>query len=481
MKSQEEVMQLTSRQRTLIMVPLLLGGFIAILNETILNVAFASLTDSLHVSTATVQWLTTSYMLTIGILVPVTAFLMETYTTKTLYLLAMGLFFVGALFCGVSQSFAMLLAFRILQGAGTGMLLPIMLNTILAIYPPAQRGSATGKCLIAIIVAPALGPTLSGLVLQVAGWRWLFFGMLPFAIFAIVLGSFTLRNVSALSKPRIDIPSVLLSTIGFGGFIFGVSSCVSRGFRDPVVLTALVCGVAGLLLFGYRQLHLDQPMLELRTFQFPLFRLGILILAIAFMVPFALNIILPTYLQEARGITPFHTGLLMLPAGIISAIFTPISGTLYDKLGARRLVVGGFLLTVIALLFLARLSPTVSLPQIIVLHSMVFAGTGLIVTPCQTSMLNLLPKAYHSHGVAIVNTMQQIAAALGSALFIGMMAAGQARFMAEVPGRSVAQRQLATVFGMHEAFTVALILVALALVLSLFFKHDEEASDAIAA
>lgn len=466
----------TIKQRRLIMLPLLIGGFIALLNETLLNVAFPQLISSLHVSTSTVQWLATAYMLIIGISVPVVAFLMETFTTKKLYLAAMALFTIGTVCCGVSQSFTVLLISRMVQGLGTGMLIPIMMNTILAIYPPEKRGAAMGLSLIVVVFAPTIGPTLSGLVLQYLNWHWLFFSVLPFALFAIVIGAINLQNVSSLSKPKIDVLSILLSTIGFGGLIFGICSIESMGFFNAIVIISLICGIGGLILFVTRQLFLKQPMLEMRAFRFPMFSLGTVVLLIAFMIPFSINIILPTYMQSSMGLTPFTAGLAMLPGGIICGIITPLSGRFYDKIGAKPLVIVGFSILTVVMFFLSHITASTSLPTIIVLHILTFLGTSLINTPMQTNTLNQLPRAYNVHGVAITNTVQQISAAFGSSLFIGLMGAIQSNYLKKLKSPDFSQQRAAIISGVDTAFTAALILVVIALMLSLFIKRHGNTS-----
>lgn len=466
-------MNYSKKQRTLIMIPLLIGGFIALLNETLLNVAFPQLTMSLHVTTSTVQWLATAYMLIIGISVPVIAFLLENFTTKTLYLVAMFLFFIGTICCGLSQSFPMLLASRMVQGLGTGMLIPIMINTILAIYPPEKRGEAMGLSLIIVVVAPAIGPTLSGLVLQYLNWHWLFFSVLPIAVIAIIIGIFNIKNVSNLSKPKIDIFSVFLSTIGFGGLIFGICAIESMGFFNTTVIISLICGVLGLILFVTRQLSLKQPMLEMRAFRYPMFSLGTFIMLISFMIPFSMNIILPTYLQSSLGLTPFAAGLALLPGGIVAALTTPLSGRLYDKIGAKPLVIIGFVILTVCMLFFSHISASVKLALIIVMHCFIFLGTSMINTPIQTNALNQLPKEYQTHGVAITNTVQQIASAFGSSLFIGLMAAIQTNHLSGLKNPTALEQQNAIISGVNAAFTAALIMVIIALILSLFIRRRE--------
>lgn len=462
----------TNKQRTLIMIPLLIGGFIALLNETLLNVAFPQLTASLHVSTSTVQWLATAYMLIIGISVPVIAFLLENFTTKSLYIFAMSLFLIGTICCGISQTFPMLIVSRIVQGLGTGMLIPIMMNTILAIYPPEKRGTAMGLSLLVVVFAPVIGPTLSGLVLQYLNWHWLFFCIIPFAVLAIVIGAIHLTNISSLSRPKIDVLSILLSTIGFGGLIFGICSIESMGFFNAIVIISLVCGIGGLALFVKRQLSLKQPMLEMRAFRYPMFSLGTVILLISFMLPFSINIILPTYLQSSLGLTPFEAGLALMPGGILCGIITPLSGRLFDKIGAKPLVMTGFALLIITMFLLSHISLSTGLFTIILLHIFTTMGTSLINTPAQAYTLNQLPKEYNAHGVAITNTLQQISAAFGSSLFIGLMGAIQTGYLSKIKNPNLSQQRTAIISGVNMAFTAALVLVAVAFVLSFFINRQ---------
>lgn len=467
--TEHQELQFTGKQRTWMMVPLLIGGFIALLNETLLNVAFSSLTASFHVSISTVQWLATGYMLVIGISVPVIAFLFENIETKTLYMAAMSLFFAGTVFCGVSVNFTMLLISRIVQGVGTGMLIPIMMNTVMAIYPPEKRGSAMGLSMIVVVFAPAIGPALSGIVLQYLNWRWLFFLILPIAVIAMLIAAFHLKNISRLTKPKIDVLSILLSTVGFGGLIFGICSIETMGFFNALVLLSLACGIVGLVLYVRRQLALEQPMLELRTFRHPMFSVGSVILLIVFMIPFSANIILPTYLQDALRLSPILSGMALLPGGVISAFITPLAGRAFDRIGVKPLLITGFSLLAVSMFLLSHLSGSTGLPMIVLFHILTFIGVSLITTPAQVNTLNQLPRPYYAHGVAITNTVQQIAAALGSSLFIGLMGAVQGSYLSRFQKPSPAQQHTAIVSGVQTAFSAAFVLVVVALLISIFF------------
>lgn len=465
-------MNFTKKQRAMIMIPLLIGTFIALLDETILNVAFAQLGVDLHVSISTIQWLGTAYMLTIGILVPVVAFLLKTFSTKKMFLSAMGLYVIGTIACGFSQSFTVLLIFRIAEAAGAGMLMPIMINTITEIFPPARRGTALGIVMMVVVIAPGIGPTISGLILQSFNWHYLFFITLPFAILVIILGAIGIKNVSELTKPKIDILSIVLSTIGFGGLIFGVCSIENKGFFNVTVEVSLLCATVGLILFSKRQLSLKQPMLELRAFKYPMFTLGTIMIFITFMIPFAINIVLPTYMQDALGQTPFIAGLILLPGCVANGICSPLTGRLYDKIGARPLLTAGFAVLSAAMLFFSHITASTNVLTLIPIHVCMCLGISLIVTATQVNSLNQLPKNFGPSGVAILSTTQQIAAAFGSSIFIGLMGTIQTHNLLGIKKPSISQRHTAITAGVDTAFTIALVVAIIGFILTFFIKRE---------
>jgi MFS transporter, DHA2 family, lincomycin resistance protein len=467
-------LDLTDKQRFLIMLPLMLGSFIAMLNETIINIAFPKLTDSLSVTTGTLQWLVSLYMLIIGILVPVTAFLQKKFSTRALFFSAMFIFTLGTIACGLAQSFPALLVSRIIQGAGAGMTLPIAMNAIMEIYPVERRGTAIGTGLIVVVVAPTFGPSLAGLVLQYLDWHWLFFLILPFAFLAVALGFKNLKNVTVLTNPKIDVLSIFLSTIGFGGLIFGISSAENLGFFNAVVVISLFCGIVGLIVFSLRQLKLKEPLLELRAFRFPMFTLGTVLMFIAFMIPIAVNIILPTYTQVVMGLTPFTAGLALLPGNMLGFFLAPASGRIYDRIGARTPLIVGFAALVIGMCFLARISSSTTLIMLIAMQICITIGINFIFTPTQTNSLNYLPRDYYAHGIAILNTMLQIGAAFGSTVFIGLMGAIQARHLGQIENPTTQQVNSAMISSVDVAFTAALIVVTIGLILSFFIKRREK-------
>jgi DHA2 family lincomycin resistance protein-like MFS transporter len=354
------------------------------------------------------------------------------------------------------------------------MLVPIMMNTVLEIYPPEKRGAALGICMMAVVAAPGVGPAISGLTLQYLNWHWLFIILLPFSFLAMFLGMATLKDVTMLTYPKIDIPSIILSTLGFGGLIFGICSIETKGFYNITVLISLLCGIGGLALFSIRQFALKEPLLELRVFQYRSFTLGVIIIFIAFMMPISISIILPTFMQNGLGISPAIAGFAVLPGSILNAVIAPISGRLCDKIGGKPLAITGFSILTIAMFILSHVSPSVTLGVLIALHIFIFVGVSLIFTPIQTASLNQLPNEFNPHGVAILNTAQQISAAFGSSLFVGLMGAVQEKHLANMINPDALKQCDALTHGVNAAFTASLIMVLIGLIVSFFLNRKTD-------
>jgi len=451
---------------------LVFSGFIAVFNETILNVALSSLMIEMNVTAGTVQWIITAYMIVVAVLVPVTAFLIQTFKTKQLYLAAMTIFLLGTICAACSGSFVMLLISRIFQAAGTGMLIPIMMNTVLEVTPPQKRGSVMGLCGAALVLGPALGPTVAGIVLQFSSWHTLFIILIPIIILAMIFGSIYLVNTSTITKPKIDFISIILSTVGFGGLIYGLSS-LSGGENIKIVGLIFIIGIIALFLFCKRQLSLKEPMLDIRTFQYPVFSIGTVLVMISMMTIFTLAVMLPMFLQGALKATTFITAMTLLPASLVAAVVTPFAGKVYDKLGPKILVPVGFAIILIPLFMLSFANSDTSLITIIVLFIVVDIGIALTMSPSQTTALNTLPKESYPHGVAILNTLQQFASAIGSSLFIGIMSASQLKALSKQVPEPTA---VATGFGAATLVLSGFVLFGLLLSIALSFLNKRHTS-----
>ncbi|MBY0050553.1 DHA2 family efflux MFS transporter permease subunit [Brevibacillus agri] len=454
---------------------MILGVFVAILNETLLNVALSKIMDDIGISPSKAQWLATGYLLVIGVLIPITAFLIQRFTTRALFLSAMGLFALGTLAAAIAPGFGLLLVGRVLQAAGTGLLFPLLTNVVLSVVAIEKRGSAMGTIGIVITFAPAIGPTLSGIVVEHFSWRALFYGVLPIALFVIAFAYFRLKNVTETSRPRVDVLSLLLSTCGFGGIVFGFSSAGegSGGWGSNEVLWPIAIGVVALILFTWRQLRLAEPLLDLRTFTYKVFRMSTVIMMIVMMAMFSAMMLLPIFLQNALGYSPFEAGLVMLPGGIVMGIMSPITGRLFDKFGAKWLAVIGLALVGNTLWQFAFITLSTSYATIMILNTLLMLGISMLMMPVMTNALNELPPQLYPHGTAIISTLQQVSGAVGTALLVTIMTNGTSRYLEQVGGAEAdaTQKVLAMMAGMKSAFLLAFALVVLAWLISLFIKR----------
>ncbi len=465
----------TGNNTNAIIAVLVFSGLIATFNETILNVALLPLMAEMNVTAGTIQWIITAYMIVVAVLVPVTAFLIQTFKTKELFLAAMGILLVGTICGACSGSFAMLLISRIIQAAGTGMIIPIMMNTVLTVAPKEKRGSVMGLCGAALTLGPALGPTVAGIVLQFYSWHALFIILIAIILIAMIVGSIFLVNVSHVTKPKMDVLSIILSTIGFGGLIYGISS-ISGAADIKMVAAIFIIGIICLIVFCKRQMSLKEPMLNLRCLKFSVFTMGTLLVMFSMMTVFTMSIMLPMFVQGALGENSFVAAMTLLPATLISGFLTPVAGKLYDKIGPKVLLPIGFAIILIPLFILAHGNSNTSLMTIIVLFIMVDIGVAFTMSPSQTTALSPLPREYYPHGVAILNTLQQLSAAIGSSLFIGIMSATQLKAL-----NNQVQEQAAAATGFSSATLVLSGFVLVGLILSVgltFIKNKRPVSSA---
>lgn len=454
-----------------IMGVLLFGGFMALFNETIVNVALPKLMEELNVTAQTIQWLSTGYLLVIGILVPVTAFLIQKFTLKQLYIAAMSLCLLGTIIAASAPSFSFLLCGRLIQASGTGMLVPIMMNTIVVISPPEKRGATVGLGLFVILFAPSIAPSISGFILEMLSWRYLFIIEIPLIIIAILVGYKYLEKVTEVTNPKIDILSIILSTLGFGGIIMGFSL-----LGNSKAIIAFIVGIISLILFSIRQLKLKEPMLDLKVFKSPIYTLGVIFVMISMMTLFETLVVMPMYLEGAYHLTPLQVGFAILPAGLINAVTSIITGNIYDKLGAKKVVPFGFVILVVCFYLLSRVEVSTSYSTIIILLCILNVGMPLVMTSSQTNSLNQLKPKEYPHGTAIINTVQQISAAMGSSLFVSLMTTHKNSYLESISGAiSKEQSALAFTKGFNFTFLVGSIILLIGLIgsLSLFINKKD--------
>ena len=453
---------------------LLVSAFVVILNETIMGVALPRLMDDLGISAATGQWLTTGFLLTMAVVIPITGYLLQRFNTRPVFVWAMSLFSAGTLIALLAPGFTMLLIGRIVQASGTAIMMPLLMTTVLTLIEPAHRGRVMGNISIVISVAPAIGPTISGLILNAFSWRWLFGFVLPIALAALVLGMVKVRNVSTPRKSAIDVFSVVLSAFAFGGIVYGLSSIGEAGETGyGVPIGALVVGFVALAVFIVRQTRLqrrDAALLDLRTFSTKGFTIPIVAMAISFMAMFGTLILLPIYLERVLGLEVLQVGLLLLPGGLLMGLLSPIVGRLYDRYGPRMLLIPGSIIISAVLWALSTVTADTSVTFVLVAHIVLSLGLALTFTPLFTAALGGLPPRLYSHGSAVLGTAQQLAGAAGTALFVTLLTLGAtaAATNGDVAGAATAAEATAraTASGVHSAFLVGAVISMLGIIAS---------------
>ncbi|MGG5753685.1 MDR family MFS transporter [Zafaria sp. Z1313] len=449
---------------------LLVSSFVVILNETIMNVALPRLMDAFGVTADAVQWLATAFMLTMAVVIPTTGYLLQRFSMRTVFLMAMGLFSTGTLLAGLAPGFEVLLGARVIQASGTAIMMPLLMTTILNLVPPTRRGTMMGNVSIVISVAPAIGPTISGLILQYLEWRWMFLLVLPIALAALFIGAPRLDRVAEAGSTPLSVPSLLLAVPGFGGLVYGLSK-IGGGHDggaapgvDPGAVAALAVALLCLAGFTFLQLRLqrgDRALLDLRPFTYRPFTTGLILMVLAMVALFGVIILLPMYLQNVRGLDTLGTGLLLLPGGILMGVLAPFVGRLYDRVGPRPLVVPASVLLTLVLAGYTQLTAQTPVWALVLAHLLMSLSFAFLFTPSFTTALNPLPHHLHSHGSAVLSTLQQLGGAAGTALLVGIMASAAAASAAAGSGAVDAQ-----VDGFRQGFFVAALVSGAVVVLA---------------
>lgn len=462
---------------------MILGAFLATLNQTIMSVATPELMIDFNISATTAQWLTTGYMLVNGILIPMTAYFMQRFTTRQLFQSSMWIFLVGTIVSALATNFPVLLTGRMIQAAGAGIIMPLLINVILTLFPPEKRGAAMGMVGFAIIFAPAIGPTLAGYIMENYEWEMMFYGMIPLAVLVIICGHIYLKNVSEQIAAKIDILSVILSTLAFGTLLYGFSRAGSAGWSSNEVLTSFVVGMISLGLFTWRQLTSHNPLLDLRVFKYNMFSLTTIINISVTMVMYADMMLLPLYLQSARGYTAIESGLLLLPGALVMGFLMPVTGKLFDRYGAKWLSIIGLIITIATTVGFINLTDSTSYTYLVLMSTGRRIGMALLLMPIQTAGLNQLPSSLNAHGTAISNTIRQVAGAVGTSLLVTVMTDRTKTHLTDMMSTAtsaVNQKQMileATIEGINDAYVVIIGIAVIGLLLSFFIKRVEQGAE----
>lgn len=440
-----------SKQDITVLIILLFGTFLSFLNQTLMNVALPSVMKDFDITAAQGQWLSNGYMLISGVMIPATAFLIDRFKTRHLYLTSMIVFTLGTFIASISINYPMLIAGRMIQALGAGPISPLMTVVIMNMFPVQSRGKAMGFIGLAMNFAPAIGPTLSGWIVQSYDWRSIFYVILPLGIINILVAVFALKNFGEQTYPKFNFLGIVLSTIGLGTLLLGFSNAGDKPWLTFNVAGFVLIGLVVTGLFIYQQTHTKLPMLNFSVFKHRIFTLSSITNFVVIMGLYGGMILLPLYIQNVRGVSPMTSGMVLLPGAIIMAIMSPITGALYDRIGARYLSFTGLIILSIGTFMFTLIDMNTTVTYLAIMQGVRSFGLGLALMPIQTDALNDLPLELMSHGSAMYNTIRQIAGSLGTALLVTIMSISTSNFAAENVGISIEE---ATLHGIQIAYIV---------------------------
>jgi DHA2 family lincomycin resistance protein-like MFS transporter len=449
---------------------LLISTFVVMLNETAMTVAIPHLMAALNVEASAAQWLTTAFLLTMAVIIPVTGFLLQRLNTRPVFLLAMSLFSLGTLIAAVSPGLELLILGRVVQASGTAIMMPLLMTTVMTLVPPHERGKMMGNSSLVMSVAPAIGPVLAGVILSYLDWRMLFAVMLPIGLISLGIGYAKMLNVTTPRFAPLDVFSVIVSAIAFGGIVYGLSEfgveAAARPF-DPIY--AVLAGAVAMVVFVFRQLQLqkkDGALLDLRTLKSANFAISMGMIAVLMLAMFGTIILLPIYLAQIQGFETWQIGLLLMPGALLMGLLGPYVGRLFDKVGPRPLIIPAMFVVVAVLWAMTLLGTDTWWPMILAGHIVMSVGFAFLFGPLFTTSLSSIQPQLYSHGSALLGSIQQVAGAAGVALFVALMSAQSA---AQAVGGAAAGEALAS--GIRLALTVGAITAFVPLIASFFVKR----------
>lgn len=456
-----------TRKQIMMLAVLMFGTFVTVLNQTVVTPALPSVMTEMSVDAATAQWLTTGFTLVNAIMIPITAYLTDRYSTRNLFVAAMGIFTVGSLLAGWGPSFPVLLGGRLLQAAGAGILMPMVMTVLMLTFPIDKRGSAMGLFGVVIAFAPAIGPTVAGLVIDNASWHDMFFIIAGLSAIVIVWSLFVLERTPAPDKQTtLDKPSVVLSSLGFGCLLYGFSVIGSYGISVQAAVASVV-GIASLVFFFRRQLKMENPMLQVRVLANRKFLIGTIIGMLVQASLLAAGILLPIYLQSLLGYSATVSGLVILPGAIVMGAMGPIAGRLFDKHGPRVLSLVGLSMLTLTTFAMAFLGDSTGVVYLTILYTVRLFSLALVNMPITTWAMNALDNSLINHGTSVNNTFRQVAGSLGTAVLVSVMT------IATNAGGTSMDSVHASIFGINMAFAVAGLLCVIGLVLTIAFVKDK--------
>lgn len=449
----------------LVLFTLMLAAFVAILNETVLSVALPQLMVDFSINESVAQWLTTGFLLTMAIVIPTTGFLMGRFSRRTLFVAALIAFIAGTALAAAAATFEIMLLARIIQALGTAIIMPLLMGTTIQLVAPQKRGMMMGLNAVVISVGPAIGPTLAAIVMSALDWRWVFLFMLPIAVVVLVIGAISLRAPGPRREGTLDVRSVILAALGFGGIVYALATASAIFAGELIPVAVGVVGAASLALFIRRQVrlqHVGNALLDLRPFTSPAYSKAAGLIAIAFAVMLGTVIVLPIYFQNGLGLSVLETGMLLLGGGLSQAIAAPVFGRLYDAVGPRPILIPGTLLLLGGYIALATIGAGTPTWITVTLFVIVNVGIASVLSTMMTAAMSAVEPQLIGHGSAIVNTAQQLGGALGTAAMVAALTIG---------GAAASSPADAVLAGTRTAFALAAVLSAIAVAIALTVKR----------
>lgn len=473
------VENLSKTNRNMIVAVMIISAFIAILNQTLLNTALPQIMKGLHINESKSQWLVTGFMLVNGVMIPLTAFLMDRVKTRPLYLIAMGIFLLGSIIASIAPSFGILMLARVIQAIGAGIIMPLMQFTLFMLFPKNERGFAMGLAGLVIQFAPAIGPTLSGLVIDLSSWRMPFIIVVGISLIGFIFGAIFIKSYNTTKDTKLDKRSVIYSTFGFGLMLYAFSSAGNLGFDSPIVIVSLLVSLFIIWVFIKRQLQVPNPLLNLIVFKNRVFTLTTITSMIVMMSMIGPALLIPLYVQNALGLSAFLSGLVIMPGAIINGIMSIFTGKFYDKYGARPLIIIGFSLLTVFSIMLCFLSADISYLYLVIVYALRMFSVSLLMMPLNTAGINALQKREISHGTAISKFGRVTAGSLGTALMVTVMTIGTKVYTQNARGienKELLQRQ-AIANGVDYSFIVISVFVVIGFSIALFIKENRDVNE----
>jgi EmrB/QacA subfamily drug resistance transporter len=467
--------QIGKKERSTIVAIILAGAFVSWASQSLLTCALPNIMKSLAVSADMAQLLTTIYLMVLGVMIPMTAFLIDKFSTRKIFIFCMSIFMVGSFMAAFAPDFSLLLIARGLQAAGGGILMPLVQYVVLLLYSVEKRGFAMGMVGLIIGLAPAIGSVVSGLLVDSFGWHSIFYVLTLISIINVAVAVFFLKNVGETKEVKFDIQSVILSTLGFGSILLGFSSQGSSGWFNTTTIVLLMTGILALIWFVYRQIKLEKPLLDLHVFKNRAFSLSVVLVMIVNIALTSAGILIPIYIQIARGYSALTSGIFMIPGIVIMAALNPYTGHLMDKFGPRFISIMGLFLLTLGTFGFSYSTAATSLVFFEFMFSVRLIGVAMALMPLTTWGLNSLKSEYLSHGTAIGNTLRQVSGAIGSAIIISVMTNTTQKASAYF----LVNAQSAQIFGINRAFFVSGIMLVIAVILAVLFvdkKHKPKYS-----